>query len=115
MFAFKLFAVLLFISVVYSGVPGGFHAKDSNDSECQEIANKAIAEKNAKENGNRAIKSIDKCQTQVVAGMNFRIDANVCDKENSTFKRCSKCSMKVFRGLQHEIEVTEFECKPVSR
>lgn len=114
MFALKLFVVVLLVSVVSSGLLGGYSEKDSNDySDCLEIAKKAIAKKNEEKNGKSDIKSIDRCATQVVAGINYNIHANVCDKEGSAFKRCAKCSMKVFSGLKREIEIPEYTCLPV--
>lgn len=113
----ELFVVVLFVSVVSSSslnLIGGYHEKDVTDPDCQKFAEKAMVQQNAAENGNRVIKDIKGCSTQVVAGTNIRINAIVCDKEGEAYTRCANCSMQMFRPLQSDrLQNNRFHCEPI--
>lgn len=106
-----LIALLFVLEVSSNGIPGGYSEKDPNDTECMRSANAAMALQNAAENGNRAIKKVERCVVQIVAGRNTVLEMEVCNKEDDKYTRCVKCSTKMFEGLKpDQIKLEYFHC-----
>lgn len=93
---------------------GGFSKQNSSDPKFKEVASKALAKLDQGRQCRRYVEEVLEAETQVVAGISYRLKAQLCSNPECNDEKtvvCDVCTMSVWeKQWEHFLEITSIDC-----